>query len=109
MTERQAWWKIAKAYSTYPNVRTREQLELTEWGICSAIEDLCLERLLEKRMIDKIFQSMPPIRYDRFYFCRYRFDGPYCGSRRKSRDTISQCDEWRADYCFAMYYSNGAE
>ncbi len=109
MTERQAWLTIAKAYATPRGERTKKQNNLTEHGICNAIAILLSFDVASYKMETKILESMPPKRSGHHlgagYFCPSRF---HVHTGWESCN-VKQCDEWRADYCYAMYYSNGAE
>lgn len=99
MTEHQAWLRCAKAYATPEDERTDEQVDLAGDGICSALDMLFdLDAVILTAMLTKIAESMPPDSISIFcgpggeYFCPVGL----------------MYDTHRALYCYAMYYSNGA-
>lgn len=100
MTEKQAWWECAVAYATPRDERTEKQKRLVYDGICVAMFRLTLQKLLSTtiyfRIKQKIKESMPP---DTFTYAIFLY---FC-------EPSPANDLLRADYCFAMYYSNGAK
>lgn len=104
MTERQAWKTIADAYATPRGERTEKQRRITNRGICASLVWLPVGWTTELQMKRKVYQSMPPtgrtIALPAEFGCKAEY---YFCPLTPANDLL------RADYCYAMYYSNGAE
>ncbi len=84
MTEKQAWWTIAKAYETPRGKRTIRQINITLYGICNAIFCMEISERIDESMDNKVWECVS----EGLVFCDYEPEN----------------DKLRADFCYLMYY-----